>query len=103
MRWRPCEAMTIRSQLFRLRGIDDRLIGCSLDLDRLACDACCLPCLGDGAKTFLGMLLHACFVLSRCVLDHLRCMKWRQDRQHGDFGADPFGEAIAVLRSRRSF
>jgi hypothetical protein len=36
---------------------------------------------GDGAKSFLGMFLHACFVLSRRVLDHLRIgrerMKWR--------------------------
>ena len=42
------------------------------DLDRLAGEACGLGGLGDGAKGFLGMFLHACFVLLRRVLDHLR-------------------------------
>jgi len=89
---------------FRLRGIDNRPVGMlMLDLDRLACDTCCLRCVGDGAKSFLGMLLHACFVLSRRVLDH-SCvgrerMKRRQDRQHGGFGADPLGQGYAVLDS----
>ena len=59
---------------FRLRGIDDRLVGMlMLELDHLACDACCLRCAGDGAESFLGMLLYASFVLVRRVLDHLRC------------------------------
>ena len=56
-----------------------------LDLDCLAWeDACRLRC--DSAKNFLGMLLHACLVLRRRILDHLRVgrdnMKRRQDRQH---------------------
>ena len=37
MPWRPCEAMTIRSQPFDDRRIDDRLVGMFvLDMDRLA-------------------------------------------------------------------
>src|SRR5579859_6817169 len=72
-----------------------------LDLDRLACDACSLRC--DSTKSFLGMLLHACFVLSRRILDHLRVgceyMKRRPDRQHGDFGTDPLSQGDAVLDS----
>ena len=45
---------------FRLRGIDDRLVGMlMLDMDHLACDACRLRCAGDGAESFLGMLLYA--------------------------------------------
>ena len=39
-----------------------------LDLDSLACNARCLGRLGYGAKSFLGMLLHAHFVLIWCVL-----------------------------------
>jgi len=74
-----------------------------LDLDRLACDARCLRGVGDGAKDFLGLLLHACLVLSRRILDHLRVgrerMKGRQDSQHGGFGADPLGQGDAVLDS----
>ena len=72
-----------------------------LDLDRLAWDTCRLCC--DSAKNFLGMLLHACFVLSRRILDHLCVgrdrMKGRQDRQHGDSGADPLGQGDTVLDS----
>jgi hypothetical protein len=72
-----------------------------LDLDSLACNACCLRCLGSGAKSFLGMLLHAHFVLIRCVLNHLRVgrerMKRRQDRQHRDSGANPLCQGDAVL------
>jgi hypothetical protein len=49
------------------------------------------------------MLLHACFVLSRRILDHLCVgrdrMKGRQDRQHGDSGADPLGQGDTVLDS----
>ena len=80
---------------FRIRGIDDCLIGMlMLDSDHLASDAFCLRCVADGAKSFLGMLLHPCFVLSRRVLEHLRVgreyMKRQQDRQRGGFGADPF-------------
>ena len=53
---------------FRVRGIDDRPVGMlMLDLDCLACDARCLRGVGDGAKGFLGLLLHACFVLSRRI------------------------------------
>jgi len=74
-----------------------------LDTDHLAGDACRLRCLGDGAESFLGMCLHACFVLSRRVLEHLRVgrehMKRRQDRQHGGSGADPFGQHDAMLDS----
>jgi len=81
---------------FRIRGIDDCLIGMlMLDSDHLASDAFFLRCVADGAKSFLGMLLHPCFVLSRRVLEHLRVgreyMKRQQDRQRGGFGADPFG------------
>src|SRR5881398_2521935 len=70
-----------------------------LDLGRLACDACRFRC--DSAKNFVGMLLHAYFVLSRRVLDHLwvgrdRTKGW-QDRQHGDSGADPLGQVDTVL------
>jgi hypothetical protein len=58
---------------FRYRGIDNRPVRTLiLDMAPLACDACCLRCMDDGAKNFLGTLLHACFVLSRRVLDHLR-------------------------------
>jgi len=74
-----------------------------LDLDSLARDACCLRCLGGGGKSFFGMLLHVHFVLIRCVLNHLRVgrerMKRRQDRQHGDSGANPLGQGNAVLDS----
>ena len=42
---------------FRHRGIDDRLVGMlMLDMDDLACDASCLRSVGDGAKSFPGML-----------------------------------------------
>jgi hypothetical protein len=34
-------------------------------LDRSACDAYCLRCLGCGAQSFLGILPHAYFVLIR--------------------------------------
>jgi hypothetical protein len=71
-----------------------------LDLDGLACDARCLRGVGDGAKGLLGLLLHACLVLSRRILDHLRVdrerMKRRQDSQDGDFGADPLGQGDAT-------
>ena len=86
---------------FRLRGIDDRLIGMlMLDLNRLACDAGRLRCLGGGAKSLLGMLLHARLVPGRRVLDHLHVgrerMKRRQDRQHSGFGADALSQGKAV-------
>jgi len=89
---------------FRRRGVDDRLVRMlMLGMDHLAYDAYCLRSAGDGAKSLLGMFLHAYFILSRRVLDHLRVgrerMKWRQDRQHGDFGADPLGQGDAVLDS----
>jgi hypothetical protein len=44
--------------VFRHRGIDGRLVGMlMLDLDRLACDACCcLRCCGRAAESFLGVL-----------------------------------------------
>jgi hypothetical protein len=46
---------------------------------------------------------YAYFVLSRRILDHLRVgrdrVKGRQDRQHGNFGADPLGQGDAVLDS----
>jgi hypothetical protein len=49
--------------------------------------------MNDRAKNFLGTLLHAYFVLSRRILDHLcvgrKRMKIRQDGQHRHFGADP--------------
>ena len=49
---------------FRLRGIDDRLVGMLLlNMDHLAWDACRLRCAGDGAESFLGTLLYACLVL----------------------------------------
>jgi hypothetical protein len=47
------------------------------------------------------MFLHTGFVLSGGVLDHLRVgrerVKWRQDRQHRNFGTNPLGEGDAVL------
>ena len=47
------------------------------------------------------MVVHAYFVLSRRVLDHLGVgrerMKGQQDCQRGDFGADSFGQGDAVL------
>ena len=74
-----------------------------LDLDGLACDARCLRGVGDRAKDFLGLLLHAYLVLSRCILDHLRVgrkrMKGRQDSHDGDFGANPLGQGDTVLDS----
>ena len=87
---------------FRLRGIDDRLVGMLMfDMDHLTWDACLFRCAGDGAESFLGMLLYACLVTGRRVLEHLRVgrqhMKGRQDRQHGDVGADPFRQGDAVL------
>jgi hypothetical protein len=90
--------------VFRLRGIDDSLVGMlMLNLDGLARDACCLRCTDHGAKSFICMLVHACFVLSRRVLDHLRIdrerMKRRQDRQRGGCGAYPLGQGDAVLDS----
>ena len=45
---------------FRLRGIDDGLIGMlMLNVDHLASNACRLRRLGDSPKSFLGMLVHA--------------------------------------------
>jgi hypothetical protein len=45
------------------------------------------------------MLLHAHFVLIRCVLNHLGVgregMKRRQDSQDGDSGANPLGQRDA--------
>jgi hypothetical protein len=70
-------------------------------LDCLACDACRLRCLGYSAKSCLGRLTHARFVLIRSVLNHLRVgrerMKRRRDGQCGDSGADPLGQGDAVL------
>jgi hypothetical protein len=51
-----------------------------LDLDGLACDTRCLRGMGDGAKGFLGLLLHPCLVLSRRILDHLRVGRERMKR-----------------------
>src|SRR5580692_10214650 len=72
-----------------------------LDTDRLASHACYLRCLSDGAKSFLRMLLHACFVLGRRVLEHLcvgrKYMERQQDRQRDDFGADAPGQGNAVV------
>jgi len=87
---------------FRLRGIDDRLIGMlMLGLDRVACDSRRFRRRCHGAQDFLGIVLHADFVLRRSVLEHSRVgrqhMKRRQDRQRGDLGADPLGELEAVL------
>jgi hypothetical protein len=69
-----------------------------LDMDHLAGDACCLRRLGDGAKSFLGVFLHAYFVLSRRVLEHLRVgrehMKGRQDRQRGGFAPIRLAKAM---------
>ena len=74
-----------------------------LDLDGLACDARCLRGVGDGAKGVRGLLLHACLVLNRRILDHLcvgrERMKRRQDSQDGDFGADSLGQVDTMLDS----
>ena len=74
-----------------------------LNLDRFACDAGCLRCVGGSAKASLGGHLHAYLVLSRRVLDHLRVdrerIKRRQDCQHGGFGSDPLSQGNAVLDS----
>ena len=38
---------------FRLRGINDRLVGMLMfDIDCLVCDARCSCCIGDGAEEF---------------------------------------------------
>jgi hypothetical protein len=46
------------------------------------------------------MVVHAYFVVSRRVLDHLRVgrerMKRQQDCQRGDFDTDSFGQGDAV-------
>ena len=72
-----------------------------LDLNGLACDADRLRCADYGVKSFFGMVVHAYFVLSRRVLDHLRVgrerVKRQQDCQRGDFGANSFGQGDAVL------
>jgi hypothetical protein len=73
------------------------------DMDHLARDACCLRCVSDSAESLLGMFLHACFVTSRRILEHLcvgrKHMKGRQDRKRSGFGTDPFGQGDAVLDS----
>ena len=47
----------------QLCDIDDRPVGMLiLDLDRLARDACCLRCVGDGTKSLFSIFLHTCFV-----------------------------------------
>ena len=102
MPWRPCEAMTIRSQPFDPCSIDDRLVRMLvLNLDRLARDAGCFRSASGGAKGFRGVLLHAYPILSWRVLDHLRVgrerVKRRQDCQRS--GADPLGQGDAVLNS----
>lgn len=81
---------------FRPCGIDDRPIGMlMLDMDPFARDACRSRYAGDSAKNILGMLLHACLVLSRRVLDHLNIgresMKRRQDYECGGLGPDLLG------------
>ena len=54
-------------------------------------------------SSYKTMLLHARFVLVRCVLNHLRVrrerMKRGQDRQHSDSGTNPLGQRNAVLDS----
>jgi hypothetical protein len=71
-----------------------------IDMDDLAGDVCGLCCTGDGTKGFLGMLLHAFFVLSRRILEHLRVgrehMERRQDRQRGGFGTGALRQSDAV-------
>jgi hypothetical protein len=82
--------MTIRSQLFD-------------PVDHFAGDACRFRCAGDGAKNFLGLLLHTCVIPSRSVFNHLGVgrenMKRRQDCERGGLGADPLGQSDAVLDS----
>jgi hypothetical protein len=60
-----------------------------------------MRCACDGAENFLGAFLHARFVLSWRILDHLAVgredMKGRQDRQRGNFGTEPPGQRDAVL------
>jgi hypothetical protein len=60
--------------------------------------------LGYGAKSFLGMLLHAHFVLIWCVLNHLRVgresVKRRQDRERDDSGANLLGNRILLTRQQ---
>jgi len=77
-----------------------------LDLDHLACDACRLRRLGDGAKNVFGMLPHAC-VLSRRILKRLPVgrepAKGRRDRQYRNSPAKPPAlperiEAVLQLR-----
>ena len=87
MPWRPCDAMTIRSQPFDSSGINNRLVGMlKLDLDGLACDACCLRGVGGGAEDFVGLLCMRALYSSRLSSMHLRVgresMKRRQDSQH---------------------
>src|SRR6266567_4988407 len=92
---------------FRCRRIDNRSVGMLvLELNLLACYACCLRQVGDLAENFLSTLLHACLVLSRRILDHRRVgrehMKGRQDRQDSSFGANPHGQGDAVADSHSS-
>jgi hypothetical protein len=77
---------------FQFRGIDDRLVRMFMrDMDHLARDARCLRCVSDSAESLLGMFLHACFVASRRILEHLcvgrKHMKGRQDRKRSGFAA----------------
>ena len=75
----------------------------TLDVDHLAGDAGCLRCVGD--ENFLGVLPHAYFVLDWRVFQHLRLgrehMKRQQDRQRGDFGADP--RCVKAMPCRAAF
>ena len=53
----------------RLCGIDDRMVRMFVvDNDQLVYNACCLRRASADAKDFPGVLLHASFVLGRCIL-----------------------------------
>jgi len=66
----------------RLRGIYDCSIGMfMLNVNHFARNACCLRCGGDGAKSRLRLLLHACLVLSPRILKHLGVGREHMKRQ----------------------
>src|ERR1700733_9417621 len=67
--------LAMGEDLNRLAAEDDRG-DTMLDLDRLACDACYLGCCGGDAESFLGVLMHARFELSRCI--EFRAVCWYQ-------------------------
>jgi hypothetical protein len=75
--WRPCGPIGVLM----------------LDLNRLACDAGCLRCAEEGAKSFFGMVVAR---ISSMRVGRKR-MKRLQDYQRGDFGTDSLDQGDTVL------